>query len=728
MHERQPLLHKKFDINYIFVGALMLAVLLRFPWVLIYNMYEVEYRPVIQLFTHPAVGMLAVGFLLCNLQWFKTKMGIIPIVLISIIFISCSLHICIDAEVAMFEMMALVAVPLLIMFNYRIAMRLLPWCIGIFWFLNIIETYQYYGYFYDQSMFAHLSFSGVIAHWWTTVNSAVGFPGNNNWQAAFLVASTPFAMWCSWRVLEKLFPVELSTLPLFIGIQIPIVILAYIPFHSCDSRGATLALWVFLILTLFLFFMRCFKDNLVLQRKLFWSIIGGFLLIVLLGFLVQKNRVCYEFEKLSITDVRIPMWTAATRMIFETQIEPERPAVYTPRGYRFLLGAGCEYFEDQYVTYRAANYFCRTKPASRTDYPHNFSFYTLGAMGIPAGLAWMALVLGSLLLVYRQLMRAQKLDVELFVITWLCGTLYLHTQLDLVLEYWPMCGFFLMGLGCLWYNAFKINPQQTSFFDALTKSSKVFFVRWAGIVLGFFVLSWLGVYLYNEYNHHLHEREAMILNDYGKRRAEMGQKDALFFYNQANKEFRRALFYKPSMEVAYLALTNATWSALGNPAQMDYYIDFIREKAKRYNYCNVPQITAYRAHEKGDWAEYEKQLEFQTTIYPVGPTYALAYYDFLMATGNKENQAKASMLKKKIDYMLRLKGFEPTEQNYNLFRGKPQSDLTLKETHYLDRKIALLRYEYFGEVDTELLKNPIPWPSMSNPLVVPEEDTSKSVK
>lgn len=654
-----------FSADSIWIILLMIVVMMRFPCTVFMPAWAMMYRPVIEVFVHAAVGMFALGVLLVNIRWFKVRMPLFPSILIGIIAVSSFMHIFLGADEYTFEGIMLVALPLISFLNFRKMFVMLPWYVAIVWLADVIHAvYAAWIYYtvrcaYDFSKFWHD---------WTTfpLDDVVSIAGNRNWQAAFLAATTPFACWVAWRFVNFTTRTEVGRFIwhiIFQGLIIGTSLLCYMP---TDSRASMLTLTLATGVIVLILFLRLFRHNARLQYMVLAGILlvgvfgGGGSTLLYFGYKAPDTQtgsiltrgyhaLTVKAQELNSSDVRIPMWRAATNFIFENQ--PASRQDFYPlqnAGLRWMTGVGSSYFEDQYVLYRGPDYFTRPSPANRTDYPHNHTFYVAGYLGLPAALAWLILMLVPLTVAFFRFTRCHRLSGHWLLPFWCVVVLWPHAQLDLIMEYWPMAGFLLLSLGLLWRLSWPAvtSPLSGWKMDAVFGTGSTV-LRFAGIAF----IAWSCWLATRVCMSNIYYRESMILRELPKYIPNLDQR-ALSV--QADKLIWKALGWRPTAEIAYIGLVNA-WTSFYpyHMSQSQRYVDFLYMHLKRYNYCDTNWFAGLLFEARGKTAEAEAAYLRQVRVYPVGFRGWLFLRDFYM----KHNRiAEVQFCDAQLDKVMAIKG------------------------------------------------------------------------
>lgn len=660
-------LKKMMTWDNLWLGLLMIVILMRYPMTIVTLAGDMAYRPLFEYYTHAAVGMFALGMLLTNIQWFKTRLTVVPAVLSAIIGVSALMHIILGGDEYTFEGIMLVAIPIIAFLKFRSLFTLLPWYIALVWAMDVFHALHWAKLYYPQYLelakqqssgffVANPNLWSFLDHWFNSTLDVVSIAGNRNWQAAFLVATTPFACWVAWRAVRFCYETQTGRIIAAViaeGFILGISLFCYAPM---DSRASVLTLCFGVVVMALIFFLRLFRGNRRLQLFILAGIIFGGTLLVGSGTWLCRDQIAQKAHQLNVTDVRIPMWHAAIDFIMETQ-PPSRTDFYPPQGVglRWLTGSGSQYFEDQYVIYRMPDYFTRPSPANRTDYPHNHTFYVAGYLGVPAAVAWLLLALIPMTAAFFRLIRNAKFRGHWALPFWCILVLLPHAQLDLIMEYWPMAAFLLLSLGLLWRVTW---PAKTGTFlswkeiIAQKKTGWMIF-RSAALTLGLFLVVWSGYFAYRFGMSNVYERDATMVRDmlsmpeFADRRPQI--------YAFANKAIRDSLEWEPAMDVAYIGLVNA-WTGFSRYERIPrirWFLSHIYGTQRRYNYCNVNWFDAILAEESGDMDRAEAGYLRQTRVYPVGFLGWMSLRDFY---SRHNRPAERDYCEQQLDSVIAIKG------------------------------------------------------------------------
>ena len=319
------------------------------------------------------------------------------------------------------ELFLSVAVPFAVCVFASELKRLLPWCLTLFWLVDVVLGFvQYYG-----------------LHWFL-----FGLPGNINWNAAFLVVTAPFAILTAWKWCPS---EENWSLNSFwrIGSGLLVAGVTIWQIALTDSRGTLLgiaaagALWVFLKLG-------HRARHLTLFAVLALAIVGS----VWFAFFASHDRLLENLSR----DERVFLANTTMNMIAE---QPE-------------IGFGAPSFEQEYLAFRRPEFFSMRHSAARIDHPHNHLLYIAASFGILGLLCWLYLVLEPMFFAAKRIagetlsrtdvipekttdreFRNCGLDDEARLSLLCLAGLLVHAQFDLVLFRWPTNLLAMIFLGIL---------------------------------------------------------------------------------------------------------------------------------------------------------------------------------------------------------------------------------------------------------------------------------------
>lgn len=568
---------------------LFIVVILRYPAATFMPMSSnIPARQLLEFFVHSAVGMFALGVLLCNLRWFKSRPPLFPSILMGIIATSTLLHAFVGGDELVFEGLMLVALPLIAFLQYRNIVKLFPWFVAIIWCVDAFHIFDWLTYDYFPRVCGG-NWSVFWKHWFDQVDNAVSIAGNRNWQAAFVGATTPFACWAGWRIVSFFTSPGSNRLSLNILVQTIIIGLGVFMYIPLNSRASVVSLCLAGALFAVIFAMRYFRSD----RKLLYRVLGG---VVIIGALLGggigffcNDYVQGKFENFSKDDVRVPMWRAATHLIFETH-GPVRETCYPPQNpnIRWMTGIGSKYFEDEYMTYRGPDYFTRKVAANRTDFPHNHTFYVASYIGVPAAIAWLILALLPLTATFLRLITTRRLRWHWMLAFWCVIVLLTHAQLDLIMEYWPMAAFLTLSLGILWRLTWPAKLCRIRPFSRLIAEQAYLPLAARGVVLlgGIAMLCASCYFATTMLRANFYRRDVTVLSE--MLRTSQSPAEAVRYALQIDHAASESAKIYPFPDVAYQGLTAALILPphISGPA-MDFYLDMMFNKTGRYNYCDI---------------------------------------------------------------------------------------------------------------------------------------------
>ncbi len=598
---------------------------------------------------HAATGLIAAGVLLCNTQWFRVRLHGLIYICVGIMSVSALLHIFANAafsgygtenqwlsfyrslDIMSAEGLMFALVPVIACLKFKKVLRLFPYFIAMAWALDIYHCMfgaQAHAY-YSVTSWSQLMKDFIAGK---DVDNLVSYVGNRNWQAAFLVGAAFPTAWVAYRWASKIGEDIISSrICGWIGAGTVLFISFF--FHRLMDSRASVASAVFAAgivgLAIGLHFLRNRKQ---LQYKILAAIIVTGTLAVTALFAVKHETITQKLETLSATDVRVPMWRAACTMLKEENPNP-RPEVYPPVGYYWLTGVGATHFEDNYVICRMPDYFTRTLPAARTDYPHNNSFYIAGYLGVPAWIAFFILGIIPMTCVFFRIIRGRKVDW--FFASLLFGAIgmYFHAHLDLVFEYSPMAAMYLVTIGLFWRAAWpvKYTSKIPGFLQTLFtpgSMAKPMMITGVFFIAGACFLTLGGVHAYRMYRHSFSNLCAtscqhfatiiskQLANERSPEVIRVQEREISSLLLSRNQHFKEAVEWVALTPVAALGIGNA--HALGDVRGQRFYTNFIYDRCKSYNYANVNFLASLYYQSQGDLAKEEAALLRQIRASSIG--------------------------------------------------------------------------------------------------------------
>ena len=294
-----------------------------------------------------------------------------------------------------------ISIPLLAFLQYRAFRKLLP---------VYVLAVGGYGFLYSAA--------GDLYGIWNA-----GITGNVNWTAALFVMTMIFL---GWFTLERRNQCkQAGQRKMILGFGIAGELLLVWLFYRIGSKGAFAAA----ILTAALFFFLRSSSRI---RKI---LIGIFLLGLLAGALLL-SRNTDAAAKFINDDGRVIFWENAVKLI------ADHP----------LFGVGQGSYENEYMTYRKADYFFILNPAARSNHPHSHLLYMAGSWGIIGLILWGILLFAPLAVMIRKYYRHETVDpLATACFLTLCYAV-LHGSLDIIMESMPTGFIALMCLGMLWHD------------------------------------------------------------------------------------------------------------------------------------------------------------------------------------------------------------------------------------------------------------------------------------
>ena len=258
-----------------------------------------------------------------------------------------------------------------------------------------------------------------------------GITGNVNWTAALFVMTMIFLGWLIFILWKKAIrPVQKKTI-LILGTMWELLLVWQ--FYLIGSKGAYTAA----ILTAALFFWLRSGSKV---RKI---LIGIGLLGLLAGaFLLSRNTDAAA--KFINDDGRVIFWENAVRLI------ADHP----------LFGVGQGSYENEYMTYRKADYFMILNPAARSNHPHSHLLFMAGSWGVAGLVLWGILLFAPLAVMIRKYFRHETVDpLDTACFLTLCYAI-LHGSLDIIMISMPTGLIALLCLGIL--SRHLADPKKTA--------------------------------------------------------------------------------------------------------------------------------------------------------------------------------------------------------------------------------------------------------------------------
>ena len=306
-----------------------------------------------------------------------------------------------------------IAVPLFVVLYHRHIGELLPYFMALLWMLNCWQI--------------------VAEQVWCWNSRMIGVTGNNNWSAALMIVSTAFLLQLIWVKVSGWKVKQRNAC--FTTLALPISLIAVIILYRLYSKGANISLLAAAILMLLIYYgkwqQRSFKIILLL---------AGICTVFILVFIVRSDG----FASFVARDVRLPLWTGALRLILDNSINGVSPVA----------------FESGFAPYVPVDYYLRGSIAAlRNVHPHSHLLYFAASFGLIATIAWVWLIIRP---VVKQVSQRQSSSIPRgtrIIYLFSFFVLLIHGMVDLTLFSWP-CGYiFLIIVGLLWHDCWKVNPK-----------------------------------------------------------------------------------------------------------------------------------------------------------------------------------------------------------------------------------------------------------------------------
>lgn len=661
-----------FTCDSLWLFILFASLLLRFPYST-YNFFSFPSN--ITFFDHASVGLVAAGVLLCNVQWFRNRPSWFPLTCVGVMSLSALAHIFLKSswfeplppgtapsvwawfqslDIITAEGLMFALVPLIAMLKFRQIFRILPFFIAFCWFLDFYHatwsmsaSYQ----FWDTTTWAERIQRFCDG---SMTDGLVSIAGNRNWRAALLVATTLPTAWLAFRWCAKIADTTLSQ-RIMGSIGALIIVIPSIFYHRLmDSRASVVAFLVAFSIFALALILQSFHRNKKMQFTILAGIVFAGMLFSTALFAVAHQKITDKLLEVTAEDVRVPMWRAACTLLKE-EVPSSRPEAYPIQGYRWLTGVGSTFFEDEYVVCRMPDYFTRTMPAERTDYPHNNSFYVAGYLGIPAWACFFILGIIPMICVFFRIIRAPKIPWKWAVLLFSAISLYWHAHFDLVLEYFPMAAIYLLSIGVFMRAAWPVTYTPIPSLARLL--SNVSFpqlaLRGTAVLMGAFFLVLGGTHAYCMLQSSTAANDVMMWDNQIRK---LSPEDTRI--SQAvgalHKAAQESLVWNPrNIEVANLALMHTSMFMPANPGISAKYLRFIGENCMRYNYCNINQIGFQMARRTGNVEAEESYILRQIRAYPMGIIGWLNLYEFYR---NRNEKWKADYIHSQIEKLCKVRG------------------------------------------------------------------------
>ena len=509
-----------------------------------------------------------------------------------------------------------IAVPLFALLYQRYMSELLPYFMALLWLLNCWQL--------------------VAEQIWHWNSRMVGVTGNNNWSAALMIVSTAFLLRLLWEKtagLKNKYRYGYFTLSALL-----IMIVSIIMLYRLYSKGANIALFAAAIMTLLIYYgkwqQRSFKIILL---------IGGIVATCCLFFIIKSDA----FATFAAGDVRLPLWTGALNMVLDNTINGVSPVA----------------FESSFAPYLPVDYYLRgVIAASRNIHPHSHLLYFAASFGLIATIAWGWLILRPL--VSSKQYKDSTLKSRRIIYIFAFWVLLFHGMVDLTLFSWP-CGYiFLIIVGLLWHNCWKVDQ----------KSSKLGILRTIiASSLGLLLLGY-GIYIaYLNGTSSYFNRQALIQLTSGQPQT-------------ALQSCNKSLSYKTTPQALYRAAIISLFDLKDPQLSLKYL-----EKFDQTPYQNYISNNGVRARALCVVRQPVKALPFferESKNYPIGSLNWYFYYHTLKML--KSEQA-AQIAKNNLLYSLEVKGM--TLDDIPILIKNPQADIKFMESDGKDLVIKRLRQQ-----------------------------------
>lgn len=447
----------------------------------------------------------------------------------SVIFAIATVHFFIIPEYTfesyMFSL-AYIVIPLFILLNKSAFLRYMPWFIILLWLLNT--------YFSGISFFCNEEYSGIAR--------------NRNWNACFILTSTPFVMFFIYKALTQY---KVRKILIYLVLLCPLSISLY-GLYYCYSRAANITLLLLLFLTIFLHM----KPQ---AQKI--TVYCGIIAISAITYLFYIKGTD-SFASLIANDVRVPLWEGTINLIKD----------------KWAMGVGAELFESEFSTYCPVEYHLRPDAAVRNDHPHNHLLFIASTFGIFGLIAWCFLLFYPVLRFALNFDREKNPLMKIYFFAFLA--IIIHGMLDMVMYRWPTNIMALMFLGLLWSRIWQ-SPR----YEIADTPNKLTTIVRAAVL---FILSVsLIFFLVQNIIYSSHLRYGMYYSH-----------EKIEDFDKAAGELQKAINTKKESVAIYKAGMNSFFM-LGNPDLTLKYLKLIKEQpGKRFAHTDgfISNILCSKGH------------------------------------------------------------------------------------------------------------------------------------
>jgi O-antigen ligase/tetratricopeptide (TPR) repeat protein len=279
--------------------------------------------------------------------------------------------------------------------------------------------------------------------WGLATSEAVGLTGNRNWMASMLLGLTPG---CWLFVRRRLGPGMWTVAVFAIGCGLPTLLLL----KADASRSAWLslvvlaaALPVLLLLRYRVAFAAFYRARSRYNRVMVVLILTltpiTALMLTQVALLkwASPQTVPQRLLETVREDIRVPMYSSTCRLISDHPI----------------LGVGPGNFRREFTEYRSeSTYHSRLVAARVSIHPHNEALHIAAVLGLPAMLAWLALLLPIVSALVSGNTRQVAAAASAFF-------LYFQSFLDQTMVQAPGCLLAFVALGLLWSEKLRPLPE-----------------------------------------------------------------------------------------------------------------------------------------------------------------------------------------------------------------------------------------------------------------------------